>query len=399
MRIVHIEDFFHADAGYQVNILSKYFVQEGHEVVIITAEMEKIPEELTSFFGRDNVESSDRAFEKAYGVKILRVPVSKYISGRVIYDKSIFSLVESLNPDVLYVHGNDTMIGMQYIWKAKHLRYPVVTDSHMLEMASTNKLSKYFRGFYRKFVTPHIIKAGIPVIRTQDDPYVEKFLGIPLEMCPWISYGSDVLLFHPDEQVKADFRRKHGIPENAFVAVFAGKLIESKGAMLLAEAFRERFSGDRQVVLVAVGNTSGEYGQKVEDTFARSENRILRFPTQKYAALAEFYQAANIAVFAKQCSLSFYDVQACGLPVISEDNNINVDRCSHDNGFCFKSGDVEDFRSKIQTFIDMDQQTFDAYCENSKKFILSEYDYSQKAREYLAIIQDAYQRFHGSQKR
>lgn len=399
MRIVHIEDFFHADAGYQVNILSKYFVQEGHEVVIVTAEMDKIPTELTSFFGRDNVESSDRAYEEAYGVKIIRVPVVKYFSGRVIYDKSIFSIVEELKPDVLYVHGNDTLIGMQYTWKAKRLHYPIVTDSHMLEMASTNKLSKYFRKFYRKFVAPYIIKGNIPVIRTQDDSYVQKCLGIPLDMCPWISYGSDVLLFHPDEQVKADFRQKYGIAQNAFVAVFAGKLIESKGAMLLAEAFRKKFAGERQVVLVAVGNTSGEYGYKVEETFAQSENKILRFPTQKYAALAEFYQAADIAVFAKQCSLSFYDVQACGLPVISEDNNINVDRCSHDNGMCFKCGDMADFRAKVQAFADMDAQTFDAYCANSKDFILSEYDYGHKAREYLAIIQDAYDRFHCSAKK
>lgn len=394
MRIVHIEDFFHADAGYQTNILSKYFVKEGHDVFIVTAQMDKIPDELTSFFGRDNIESSDRMYEQTYGVKIIRVPALKYISGRVIYDNAIFRIVDELKPDVLYVHGNDTLIGMQYTWKAKHLDYPIVTDSHMLEMASVNKLSKFFRAFYRMFVAPSVIKGNIPVIRTQDDPYVQKCLGIPLEMCPWISYGSDVLLFHPDEEVKANFRKKHGIAETAFVVVFAGKLIESKGAMLLAEAFKEKFAGDRQVVLVAVGNTSGEYGQKVEETFSQSENRVLRFPTQKYAELAEFYQASDIAVFAKQCSLSFYDVQACGLPVISEDNNINMERCSHGNGMCFISGDVVSFRAKIQEFLDMDPKTFGQYCANSKAFILSEYDYSQKAREYLRVIQEAFDRFH-----
>lgn len=394
MRIVHIEDFFHADAGYQVNILSKYFMKEGHEIFIVTAEMDKIPEELTAFFGRDDIESADRAYEQAYGVKIIRVPTRCYISGRVIYDRKIFPVVEGLKPDVLYVHGNDTMIGMQYIWKAKRLPYPIVTDSHMLEMATVNRFSKYFRSFYRKFVTPWIIQGNIPVIRTQDDPYVEKCLGIPLKQCPWISYGSDVLLFHPDAQVKAAFRKKYGIPDNAFVAVFAGKLIESKGAMLLAEAFRDKFAGVRSVTLIAVGNSAGEFGERVEAVFAQSQNQILRFPTQKYAALAEYYQAADIAVFAKQCSLSFYDVQACGLPVISEDNNINVDRCSHENGLCFRGDDVADFREKIQTFANMDEKTFRTYRDNSEKFILSEYDYSQKAREYLAVIQSAYDRFH-----
>ena len=393
MRIVHIEDFFHPDAGYQVNILAKYFAKEGHEVFVVTAEMDKFPDDLTAFFGKDNVAEADRKYEKAYGVKIIRIPVKKYISGRVVYDKKIFSTVDSLQPDVLYVHGNDTLIGIQYICKAKRLSYPIVTDSHMLEMASANKLSRYFRSFYRAFITPKIIKGNIPVIRTQDDDYVERCLGIPLERCPWISYGSDMMLFHPDEESKASFRKENNIEENAFVAVFAGKLIESKGAMLLAEAFKARFNTGRKVVLIAVGNTSGDFGEKVEKVFSQSENRILRFPTQKYVNLARFYQASDIAVFAKQCSLSFYDVQACGLPVVSEDNNINHDRCAHNNGKCFRIDDVEDFRAKIQEFIDMSSEEFDSYKSNSLNFIMSEYDYGMKAREYLSIIENTHKRF------
>ena len=50
MRIVQIEDFFHPNAGYQVNILSKYFSKAGHDVTIVTAELEKLPEYLTGFF-------------------------------------------------------------------------------------------------------------------------------------------------------------------------------------------------------------------------------------------------------------------------------------------------------------------------------------------------------------
>ena len=66
MRIVHVEDFFHPDAGYQVNILAKYQVTFGHEVIVITSEMEKIPQDLTAFFGRDHIEEHDKAYEQAY---------------------------------------------------------------------------------------------------------------------------------------------------------------------------------------------------------------------------------------------------------------------------------------------------------------------------------------------
>lgn len=386
MRIVQVEDHVHADAGYQINIISKYFVEFGHEVIIVTAEMDKMPEELTSFFGKDNVRESDEKYEKNYGVKIIRVPMIKYISGRAWFDRSIFSVVDKLKPDVLFVHGNDSLIGMQYLLKVKKLKYPLVCDSHMLEMASVNKFNKIFRKIYRTFWTPIIVKNKIPVIRTQDDTYVERCLGIPLELCPWISYGSDVMIFHPDKNEKSSFRNEYGIESNDFVAVFAGKLVESKGAMLLAETFSRKFNSKKNVVLLVVGNTEGEYGDKVEEVFSKSENRIIRFPTQKYVDLYKFYMAADIAVFAKQCSLSFYDVQACGLPVVSEANNINVDRCSHNNGKCFEPGNVEDFRRKIEEYINMEDEEFFNVSRNSLEFIEKEYNYRDKAAEYLKIL-------------
>ena len=55
MKIVHIEDFFHPEAGYQINILPKYMVRAGHEVTIITSEADKAAKQLTGFFGTDGI--------------------------------------------------------------------------------------------------------------------------------------------------------------------------------------------------------------------------------------------------------------------------------------------------------------------------------------------------------
>ena len=386
MRIVQIEDFFHPDAGYQVNILSKYFSKKGNEVIIICAELEKMPDELVSFFGKEGIESLDRNYEKQFGTRIIRIPVKKYISSRVLYDKRIFSVVKSLKPDVLYVHGNDTLIGIQYILRAKKLPFPIVTDSHMLEMASNNRFAKLFRLFYKTFVTPKIKKYGIPVIRTQNDDYIQRCLGISIDNSPWISYGSDTLLFHPSTETRCKFRDEHSIPQDSFLVVFAGKLIESKGALLLADCFKKKIQCNKKVYLMVIGNTSGEYGKMVDKSLSESENTIIRFETQKYINLAPFYQASDIAVFAKQCSLSFYDVQACGLPVVSEMNNINLERCSHENGLCFEPGSVSDFRTKIEFFANLDDETMKKYRNNSISFVLNNYDYDKKADEYLSII-------------
>lgn len=389
LNIVNIEDFFHPDAGYQINILPKYLAKRGHRVTIITSEMEKIPEHLTAFFGRDNIEERDRAFEEACGVRVVRLPLRRFVSGRAIFAPGLMEAVKAQAPDVLYVHGNDTFTGMWATWNRKKFGCPLVLDSHMLEMASVNPMRKAFRLFYRMFVTPIVRREGIPVIRTQDDPYVERFLGVPLSQAPWISYGSDTMLFHPDPERKRAFRRENGISEEAFVAVYAGKLDESKGGMLLAELTHRPLSTEREVVWLVVGNTSGAYGAQVEAAFRESPCRVLRFPTQKYSGLAPFFQASDLAVFPKQCSLSFYDVQACGLPVLSEDNNINVDRCSHRNGWNFRAGDLEDFASKLEDILRLPRQEFERVSMNALSLIREQYDYEEKAGEYEAVLLDS----------
>ena len=101
MHFVHIEDFFHPDAGYQLNVLSRLQVKQGHSVTVITSELEKMPSYLTSFFGKENIQKRDEVFYHLTGVKIIRMPLLGYYSGRSIYHPKIFKTVNSLSPDVL----------------------------------------------------------------------------------------------------------------------------------------------------------------------------------------------------------------------------------------------------------------------------------------------------------
>lgn len=392
MKIVQLEDFFHPDAGYKINILSKYFARMGHETVIITAELDKIPDFLVSFFGRDNIAARDREYSERYGVQIIRRPIWAYVSGRALFKDDLAELVNSLHPDVLYVHGNDTAAGM---WILRHLKAfdcPIVMDNHMVEMASQNPLRKLYRAYYRSFITPIIIKNRIPVIRAMNDDYVERCLGVPLSLAPWISYGSDMLLFHPDKAAGAKFREANGISRDAFVVLFAGKFDESKGGMLLAELTCREIKTDREIVYLMIGNATGEYGAAVEKRFKDSRYRIIRLPTQKYCDLAGFYQAADVGLIAKQASLNFFDMEACGVPVLSEDNNLNRDRTPCGNGWLFRPDDADDFAARLEHIVNMDSAELEKASENAYNYVKEKYDYYKKALEYMDIIQKVYDR-------
>jgi putative glycosyltransferase len=256
----------------------------------------------------------------------------------------------------------------------------------MLEMASRNPLRRFFQLYYKARIAPIIKKNEIYVIRQQDDDYVERCLGVPKILSPWISFGSDILIFHPDREERNRFRVENGISEAAFVVIYAGKLTEEKGADFLAKTIREKINGNKEIVFVIVGNTQGEFGDKVQKEFEESENRILRFPAQKYSDLPRFYQAADLALFPSQCSMSFYDVEACGVPVLSEANNINIDRCSHRNGWNFVKRDILDFRKKILDILNLDEDTYNDYRKSAFNYVVNHYNYEKKAREYEALF-------------
>lgn len=392
MKIVHVEDFIHPDAGYQVNMLGRLQVQQGHQVEIVTGDMDKIPDFLTDFFGREHIQQRDERYRQETGARIHRVPLHGFYSGRAIFHTfKLFRKVRELKPDVVFVHGEDTLTGMLFIWLARWLPYPLVLDCHMLEMASKNRYREYFRSFYRRFVTPIILKRKIPLIRVVDSDFVEKCLGIPLVRTHYLSLGTDTDFFRPDPSGKARLRKELDLDPNAFVVLYAGKLDEHKGGIFFSESLQKKLEvpNNRPIEFLIIGNTVGDYGKRVEENLMASENRIIRRPTQRYLDLAKFYQAADMAVFPKQCSMSFFEAQACGLPVLFEENEINDMRVSGDNAFTFEPGSIDSFRAKLVWLASQPSETIQTYSIQAREYVHRHFDFVPIARQYSAVLMDA----------
>lgn len=386
MNIVQVEDFFHPDTGYQINILSKYLQKFGHQVTIITAELEKIPDSLTSFFGKENISERDRIYEDTYGVHIHRLPVKNYISGRVIFTDELLPTIRSYAPDILFVHGCDTATAMWALWNRKKIGCPLFSDCHMDVTASTNRFAPIFRQFYRTVMTPIIKKEHCYVPALGETRYAEYYLGIPRELSPLIGFGSDEVLFHPDASARADFRREHGISEDAFVALYAGKLDPYKDGQFLADLTCEHIETQREIVYVIIGNTVGEYGRNVEKRFQESPYRLLRFPSQKYCDLPRFFQAADLALIPHQASLTLFDYNSTGLPVLAENNKGNLERCGHGNGWVFQEKDIQDFKAKLEAILALSKEEFQDVSNTAVAYIRKDFSYEKKAREFEKLL-------------
>jgi len=392
MRIVHIEEFFHPDAGYQVNMLSRIQAREGHRVTVIAAELEKMPSHLTAFFGKDEIERKDAEFEQSTGVRIIRLPVLCYYSGRAIFKSGLFKTVSATQPDVAFIHAMETLTGILFVWFSHRLNYPLVLDSHMLEMATRNRFSGAFRAFFRTFVTPKILRENIPTIRVVDTDYLQRHMRIPLERTELLSFGTDTDHFRPDPPTRLKVRRQYGIHEDAFLVIYAGKLDEAKGGTFLAKAIQERFEpcrDNRQIEFLVIGNCDGQYGESVDRVLSASQNKLVRLPTQRYFDLAGFYQAADLAVYPRQCSLSFFDAHSCGLPVLFEENEINSQRASNSGAVTFSPGNVSDFRRRLMELAALPSADFELMRTNARNFVLKSYNYIPVAEHFNAVLKRA----------
>ena len=384
MKIVYVDETFHPAFGYQSNPLAKFQQKQGNEVVIVTVSKDQIHASFREFGAtEDTVDAEDEYYTNISGVRIIRIPTKGYFMHRAVISPKMFKAVRDEKPDIVFVHCAETLTAMRFLLHRKE--WPLMLDSHMLSMASKSKFVGIFEAGYRAIFRRIIEKNHYFVIRTQDDDYVNTHLGINKELTPFISFGTDTMLFYPSPEARAKFRKEQQIGENDFVVVYTGKLTKAKGGKFLAEAFKEKF--DVPLTLICVGTPPKcDYGREVKAILDRSENRIIMFPTQKYLDLAQFYQAADLSVFPKQCSMSFYDAQACGLPVLSEANNVNCDRCSHQNGDNFQAGNAVDFRSKILKFATMEKSELMQYRNNARAFVESKYDYTNIARQYTEYL-------------
>ena len=399
MRILHIDDTFHPSYGYQCTPLAKFQAKIGNEVHIIAPEAEYMYPLYKESFGDDgtNLKMKDAAYEATTGVVIHRVKGNGFIFNRLNYDTdNLYNTIDSIHPEVILMHCMETLTAIRVIRKYS-TKYPIVLDSHMLAMASRNRFAKIYEFLYKTFVTSIIKKRHLPVIIVQNDDYVNTHLGVPKKQIKFISFGTDTDLFSVNKINKETFLKNNNLPDDTFIIVSTGKLTEAKNGLLFAKSVEKKLATSRNIAIVVVANYLSQYAKNCKAILERSPYKVFYYPVQEYLKLPFFYQIADVVVFPKQVSMSFYDAQSCGTPVLSEDVRINQERNSHNNGLCFKSDDLDDFRLKLVKLVNMEKKEYESMRNNSREFITKNYSYDRIAKLYIEVLQEAYEIFHRKQ--
>jgi glycosyltransferase involved in cell wall biosynthesis len=388
-KILHVEAEYNPGLGYQVNLISKYMAKLGHEVIILSTELNVVRKHQKPYLDNYNEQSDIRHFNET-NVRIIRVPALGIISDRHIWSFKVYKIIKKLEPDIIFLHDNDTLVSIVYLlFFIKKQQIPLITDSHMVALASKNKLSRLFQFTYRRIVTPIINKNSIKVIRTVEDDFIFKVFNIPEELAPVISFGSDVDRFRPDQVKKYLLRKKYGIPIENRVFIYTGKLSIDKHGLFLANALKDGFVNNSVaagISFLIVSSVTGDYGEQVEKVFKKSRNHIIRIPFVKYKDLADIILTADVAMIHYAASLIYYDYLASGLPVIWSDIEINKNRSDERFVSLFCNLNQSSFRDAIQLFIEMSSDDLSFKSKLAREHAVENYSYERITDRFLELF-------------
>jgi 1,2-diacylglycerol 3-alpha-glucosyltransferase len=239
MKILHI-DFtgpFTEEMSYQENLIPKYQVRDGHEVIIITNCFE---------WNNSGVEVYTPPVDKLMrnGVRLIRVNYHKiicdYITFKIRKFDGVYNLLELISPEIIFFHGPQTielLTIIKYIKKFPRIRLYIDNHADFLNSAS-NFLSLWF---LHKLLWRYVTKKA--------EPYTTRFYGVlpsrvefliniykvDRKRCELLLMGVDdekvnyVKNFNIRNKIRTDF----GFTDDDFVIITGGKIDATKTQTLL----------------------------------------------------------------------------------------------------------------------------------------------------------------------
>ncbi|KKS96076.1 MAG: group 1 glycosyl transferase [Candidatus Gottesmanbacteria bacterium GW2011_GWA2_43_14] len=139
-------------------------------------------------------------------------------------------------------------------------------------------------------------------------------IGLNAQKIGIISPPVDESLFRPMSKIKV--RKKLGLTQNKFIALFVGRMVESKNVDLAVKI--TSLIHDRNIIFIFIGEGPLQY---MVEKIAKKDKRVKYMSNVRYEDLVYYYNTADILLCAAvdEKLLSFVGREAlmCGLPILA----------------------------------------------------------------------------------
>lgn len=291
---------------------------------------------------------------------------------------------------LIVVHGWHYFTNLMVIFLGKTFGHTVCIRCEMpqnQELLKTGWKMRLKKAWLKYFVFPR--SNYFLYIGSQNKAFYESY-GIPgnrLVFCPYsvdnTRFTNEKLSLKPNE---AGLRAGLGIGAGDKVILYSGKYIDKKRPMDLLQAFAQMRRPDCWLVMLGEGSLRPQ----MEEYIAKNNlaNVILTgFVNQ--SQVSEYYAISNLFVMCSTIGetwgLSINEAMNFDMPVIVSDHTGSAfDLVKNgDNGYIFKTGDVNDLAGKLEKALYQDSLAM----QTKPADILKVYSYATITRNIKTLIQ------------
>jgi glycosyltransferase involved in cell wall biosynthesis len=350
MRIAVVTTFYSEGMGYTENCLPKALAELGHEVDVVTSNLnvygnEKTYEETYAGFLGAADQGTGQFHGDGYTVHRLR---SSRVGGYVAI-RGLAAKIRQLKPEIVHCTEIAALHTFQLAALRPILGFRLFTETHQhlsvvrsyVKDPNGSALKKFFYTLTRTVPTSVSSLAVEKCYAISPDCVLvaRNYYGVPHRKLSLRPLGTDTNLFHPaatqaEIAGRRRMRSQWGYRPTDILCIYTGRFSEAKNPLVLARAV-ENLAGSG---LAYHSLFVGAGGQK--EAIAHCTNATV-VPFATHRELARLYQMADVAVWPREESMSMLDAAATGLPVVVSEHIGENDRVVG-NGRVYKENDVGD---------------------------------------------------------
>jgi len=201
--------------------------------------------------------------------------------------------------------------------------------------------------------------------------------------------GVDIHRFAPNPRMRWEIRTRGGIPENAVVFLYLGRLKRDKGVLDLARSFAAHGRNHPNSWLVVVGPDEEQLSAALREYCAAVSNRVLLFG---YTATPEHYMAAAdilcLPSYREGFGSVILEAAACNLPSIaSRIFGITDAVVDGQTGCLHEAGNIEEITRLLDRFAES-KSIREAMGANARQRSLQEFSGERLTGELVAYYRD-----------
>jgi glycosyltransferase involved in cell wall biosynthesis len=397
-RILFLTESFHPALGggeTHIRELSRHLVASAMPATVLTRQGEAV-------WKREDV---------LEGVRILRVPPSgPGRSGKygMVPAAMVRVLRESNSFDVLVVRGT-RVLGLPALVAGRLLGKPVVLQAEVNgEMSGEvytwgTPLARWpwrlpvIAAVRLRNVFLRDADAFVAMSRRIRDEFLE--MGVPADRVWHLPHGVDTERFRPaSDQEKTALRRALGLPADALLVTYTGRLLRGKGLEVLLSAFAKVAASEPAARLVLVGSGAGQ-ALSAEEELEALAHRLDVAPLVVFAGRVEnvpdYLRASDVFAFPsvfEALGLSLIEAAACGLPCVGARTGGIVDVIEEGrSGALVAPGDVNALGLALLALLS-DAGRRRALGERAREIACARFDLRDNVLAYRSLFRELWKR-------